>query len=108
MPTDEASITRSVSGRSTHRAVHLFVPCRIVTQIPSTAVAEETIIREFRKETSGRSWSCRCVPGNPFSDHCNGSWATTCLFRLHPDWKEDQADEVRSACTNEERTCSSR
>ena len=25
------------------------------------------------------------------------------FLRLHPDWKEDQADEVRSACANEER-----
>ena len=77
------------------------------SRIPSTAVAE-TIIREFRKETSGRSWSCRCVPEEPRFRITGGSSATTCFLRLHPDWKEDQADEVRSACTNEERTCSSR
>jgi ribosomal protein S18 acetylase RimI-like enzyme len=66
-------------------------------------VAEDTIIREFRTDDLGaivefslRAWepvfaSLRQVLG----DHI--------FLRLHPDWKEDQADAVRSACTNEER-----
>jgi ribosomal protein S18 acetylase RimI-like enzyme len=66
-------------------------------------VAEETIIREFRKDDLGaivelslRSWepvfaSVRKVLGDDI------------FLRLHPVWKEDQADEVRAACTNEER-----
>ncbi len=64
---------------------------------------EETIIREFRKDDLGaivkfslRAWepvfaSLRKVLGNDI------------FVRLHPVWKEDQADEVRAACTNEER-----
>ena len=66
-------------------------------------MAEDTIIREFRTDDLGaivefslRAWepvfaSLRQVLG----DHI--------FLRLHPDWKEDQADAVRSACTNEER-----
>jgi ribosomal protein S18 acetylase RimI-like enzyme len=66
-------------------------------------MAEETIIREFREddvravvEFSLRAWepvfaSVRQVLGDDI------------FLRLHPDWKEDQADAVRSACTNEER-----
>jgi GNAT superfamily N-acetyltransferase len=66
-------------------------------------VAEETIIREFREadlgaivELSLRSWepvflSLRTVLGDDI------------FLRLHPVWKEDQADEVRSACTSEDR-----
>ena len=66
-------------------------------------MAEQTIIREFRKddvraivEFSLRSWepvfaSLRQVLGDDI------------FLRLHADWKEDQADAVRSACTNEER-----
>jgi ribosomal protein S18 acetylase RimI-like enzyme len=66
-------------------------------------VAEETIIREFRTDDLGaivefslRAWesvfaSVRQVLGDEI------------FLRLHPDWKEDQADAVRSACTNEER-----
>ena len=73
------------------------------SRITSTAVAEETIIREFRKddldaivELSLRAWepvfaSLRKVLGDGI------------FLRLHPDWKEDQADEVRSACADEER-----
>ena len=66
-------------------------------------MAEETIIREFRDddldaivELSLRAWepvfaSLRKVLGDGV------------FLRLHPDWKEDQAEEVRSACANEER-----
>ena len=66
-------------------------------------MAEETFIREFRKddleaivEFSLRAWepvfvSLRRVLGDDL------------FLRLHPDWKEDQADEVRSACTDDER-----
>jgi ribosomal protein S18 acetylase RimI-like enzyme len=66
-------------------------------------VAEETIIREFRKddleaiiELSLRAWepifaSLRKVLGDGV------------FLRLHPDWKEDQAEEVRSACADEQR-----
>ena len=65
-------------------------------------MTEETIIREFRSDDLGaivefslRAWepvfgSVRNVLGDD-------------IFRLHPDWKEGQADAVRSACTNEER-----
>jgi len=69
----------------------------------STVVAEETMIREFRPddleaiiEFSLRAWepvfaSLRDVLGDDI------------FLRLHPDWKRDQAEAVRSACTNEER-----
>jgi ribosomal protein S18 acetylase RimI-like enzyme len=66
-------------------------------------VKEETTIREFRDDDldaivalSLRAWepvhaSLRQVLGDDID------------LRLHPDWKVSQAEEVRSACTNEER-----
>jgi ribosomal protein S18 acetylase RimI-like enzyme len=66
-------------------------------------VAEEASIREFREddleaivELSMRAWepvfaSVRRVLGDDI------------FLRLHPAWKEDQADAVRYACTNEAR-----
>jgi ribosomal protein S18 acetylase RimI-like enzyme len=65
-------------------------------------VAEETIIREFRKddlraivEFSLRAWE-------PISGALRQVLGDDLFLRLHPDWEQDQADEVRSACTNEE------
>jgi GNAT superfamily N-acetyltransferase len=68
------------------------------------AVAEDTIeIREFREEDleaivefSLRAWrpvfaSVRDVLGDEI------------FLRLHPDWRESQADAVRSSCTNDQR-----
>ena len=67
------------------------------------AVAEETIIREFRGddlaaivEFSLRAWE-------PVFGSVRNVLGDDIFLRLHPDWKEDQADAVRSACTNEER-----
>jgi GNAT superfamily N-acetyltransferase len=66
-------------------------------------VADEPMIRAFHQddlativEFSLRAWepvfsSVRHVLGDDL------------FLRLHPDWKEDQAQAVRSACTNEER-----
>ena len=66
-------------------------------------VAEEPIIREFREddlmgivELSLRAWE-------PVFASVRQLLGDNIFLRLHPDWKEDQADAVRSACTNEER-----
>jgi GNAT superfamily N-acetyltransferase len=70
---------------------------------PTPRVTEEIEIREFQEgdldaivEFSVRAWepvyeSLRKVLGDPI------------FFRLNPDWKEDQADAVRSSCTSEGR-----
>jgi len=66
-------------------------------------VTEETIIREFREddlpaivEFSLRAWE-------PISGALRQVLGDDLFFRLHPDWEQDQAEEVRSACTSEER-----
>ena len=55
------------------------------------------------RTTSGRSLSSPCVRGNPSSAQYGMPLGDDIFLRLHPDWKEGQADAVRSACTNEER-----
>ena len=66
-------------------------------------MAEETLIREFREddldaivELSLRAWE-------PVFDSVRQVLGDDIFLRLHPDWKEDQAEAVRSACTNDER-----
>ena len=64
---------------------------------------ETTIIREFRKddleaviELSLRAWE-------PVFASVQKVLGDDIFLHLHPAWREDQADEVRTACTNEER-----
>ena len=52
--------------------------------------------------TSGPSLSSPCAHGNPVFGSVRNVLGDDIFFRLHPDWKEGQADAVRSACTNEE------
>ena len=66
-------------------------------------MTEETIIREFRTddleaivELSLRAWG-------PVFDSVRQVLGDDIFLRLHPDWKEDQAKAVRSACTNDDR-----
>lgn len=66
-------------------------------------MAEETLIREFREddldaivELSLRAWE-------PVFDSVRQVLGDDIFLRLHPDWREDQAEAVRSACTNDER-----
>jgi GNAT superfamily N-acetyltransferase len=66
-------------------------------------VAEQTIIRELQQEDlraivefSLRAWE-------PVFASLRQVLVEEIFLRLHPDWKQDQADAVRSACTNEER-----
>ena len=66
-------------------------------------MTDETIIREFRKddleaviELSLRAWE-------PVFASVRQVLSDDIFLRLHPDWKEGQADAVRSACTDEER-----
>ena len=66
-------------------------------------MAEETIIREFRKddldaivEFSLRAWE-------PVFASLRKVLGYDVFLRLHPVWREDQAGEVRSACNSEER-----
>ena len=80
-----------------------FLLGRVVAGYRVDAVAEEMIIREFRGddlaaivEFSLRAWE-------PVFGSVRNVLGDDIFLRLHPDWKEDQADAVRSACTNEER-----
>ena len=66
-------------------------------------MADETLIREFREddldaivELSLRAWE-------PVFDSVRQVLGDDIFLRLHPDWKDDQAEAVRSACTNDER-----
>ena len=66
-------------------------------------MAEETIIREFCKEDVGAIVEFSLRAWEPVFASLREVLGDDIFFRLHPDWKEDQADAVRSACTNEER-----
>ena len=67
------------------------------------AVAEETIIREFRKDDLGAIVELSLRAWEPVFASLRKVLGEDVFLRLHPDWKEDQADEVRSACANEGR-----
>jgi hypothetical protein len=65
--------------------------------------AEVTEIREFREadldavvELSLRAWE-------PVYDSIRQVLGDRIFLRLHPDWKANQAEAVRSSCTSEER-----
>ena len=66
-------------------------------------MAEETIIREFCKEDVGAIVEFSLRAWEPVFASLRQVLGDDIFLRLHPDWKEDQADAVRSACTNEER-----
>jgi ribosomal protein S18 acetylase RimI-like enzyme len=66
-------------------------------------VAEETIIREFRKDDLGAIVGLSLRAWEPVFASLRKVLGDDVFLRLHPNWKEDQADEVRSACANEER-----
>ena len=67
------------------------------------AVPEETIIREFRKDDLGAIVEFSLRAWEPVFASLRQVLGDDIFLRLHPDWKEDQSDAVRSACTNEER-----
>ena len=55
-----------------------------------------------RRATSTRSWSSRFAHGIRSSPRCARP-GRPIFFRLKPDWKAAQAEEVRASCTNDER-----
>ena len=66
-------------------------------------MAQDTAIREFREadlpavvEFSLRAWE-------PVFASLRGLLGDDIFLRLHPDWRMDQADAVRSSCTSDER-----
>ena len=67
------------------------------------AVAEDAIIREFRKDDLGAIVEFSLRAWEPVFASLRQVLGDDLFLRLHPDWKEDQAEAVRSACTNEER-----
>ena len=66
-------------------------------------MAEDTIIREFRTDDIGAIVEFSLRAWEPVFASLRQVLGDDIFLRLHPDWKEDQADAVRSACTNEER-----
>jgi hypothetical protein len=66
-------------------------------------MAEETIIREFRKDDLGAIVELSLRAWEPVFASVRKVLGDDIFLRLHPVWKEDQADEVRSVCANEER-----
>jgi GNAT superfamily N-acetyltransferase len=66
-------------------------------------MAKEMLIREFRKDDLGAIIELSLRAWEPVFASVRQVLGDTVFLRLHPDWKEDQADEVRSACNNEER-----
>ena len=67
------------------------------------AVAEDTSIREFRKDDLGAIVELSLRAWEPVFASVRQVLGDDIFLRLHPGWKEDQAEAVRSACTNEER-----
>ena len=61
------------------------------------AVGEETIIRQFRKDDLGAIVELSLRAWEPVFTSLRKVLGDDIFLRLHPDWKEDQADEVRSA-----------
>ncbi len=66
-------------------------------------MAEDTIIREFRTDDLGAIVEFSLRAWEPVFASLRQVLGDEIFLRLHPDWKEDQAGAVRSACTNEER-----
>jgi ribosomal protein S18 acetylase RimI-like enzyme len=66
-------------------------------------VAEDTIIREFRTDDLGAIVEFSLRAWEPVFASLRQVLGDDIFLRLHPDWKEDQAAAVRSACTNGER-----
>ena len=66
-------------------------------------MAEDTIIREFRKEDLGAIVELSLRAWEPVFASVRHVLGDDIFLRLHPSWKEDQTEAVRSACTNEER-----
>ena len=66
-------------------------------------MAEETIIREFHKDDLGAIVELSLRAWEPVFASLRKVLGDGVFLRLHPDWKEDQAEEVRSACASEER-----
>ena len=66
-------------------------------------MAEETIIREFREDDLGAIVELSLRAWEPVFASVRKVLGDDIFLRLHPVWREDQADEVRSACANEER-----
>ena len=69
----------------------------------STVVAEESIIREFREDDLGAIVEFSLRAWEPVFASVRQVLGDDIFLRLHPDWKEGQADAVRSACMNDER-----
>jgi ribosomal protein S18 acetylase RimI-like enzyme len=66
-------------------------------------MAQDTIIREFREDDLGAIIELSLRAWEPVFASVRQVLGDAIFLRLHQDWKEDQADEVRSACTNVER-----
>ena len=66
-------------------------------------MTEDTIIREFRTDDLGAIIEFSLRAWEPVFASVRKVLGDDIFLRLHPDWKEDQAAAVRSACTNEER-----
>ena len=61
------------------------------------------MIREFRPDDLGAIVEFSLRAWEPVFASVRDVLGDDMFLRLHPDWKQDQADAVRSACTNEER-----
>ena len=66
-------------------------------------MAEETIIRQFREDDLEAIVDLSLRAWEPVHESLRQVLGDDIDLRLHPDWKASQAEEVRSACTNEER-----
>ena len=66
-------------------------------------MAEETLIREFREDDLDAIVDLSLRAWEPVFDSVRQVLGDDIFLRLHPDWREDQAEAVRSACTNDER-----
>jgi ribosomal protein S18 acetylase RimI-like enzyme len=66
-------------------------------------VTEEAIIREFREDDLGAIVEFSLRAWEPVLASVRHVLGDEIFLRLHPDWKEDQAQAVRSACTNDAR-----
>jgi hypothetical protein len=66
-------------------------------------VAAEAMIRAFHQDDRGAIVEFSLRAWEPIFSSVRYVLGDDLFLRLHPDWKEDQAQAVRSACTNEER-----
>ena len=60
-------------------------------------------IREFREDDLGAIVDFSLRAWEPIFDSVRRVLGDGVFLRLHPDWKEDQADAVRSACRSADR-----